>query len=74
VETIDANHGHVLVVSMDDARVGVNKVYDITGTATHSHSVTITPAMFTMLRAGMTIMTTSTTNSGHSHGITVICA
>jgi len=74
VETILANHGHVLMVSMADAAGGVDKTYDIQGTATHTHSVTLTAALFTMLRAGTTITTQSSTDSSHSHTINVVCA
>ena len=74
VETIAANHGHVLTVTKADAAAGIEKTYDIMGTATHTHSVTITAPMFAMLESGATIMTTSTTTNAHSHGITVVCA
>ena len=74
VETILANHGHVLTVSMADAAAGVDKTYDIQGTATHTHSVTISAALFVMLRAGTTISTMSSTDSSHSHSIMVVCA
>jgi len=73
-DTIASNHGHVLVVTAADAAAGADKTYDIMGTASHTHSVTITAAMFSMLETGTVITTTSTTNSGHSHGITVMCA
>jgi hypothetical protein len=72
--TIGANHGHVLTVSKADVAAGADKIYDIHGTATHTHSVTVTAALFTMLQANMTIMTTSTTTDSHSHPITVACA
>jgi hypothetical protein len=71
---IAANHGHVLVVSMDDVAAGVDKTYDIMGTAAHTHSVTVTADQFAMLQTNHTITTTSTVASSHSHGITVMCA
>jgi len=74
METILANHGHVLTVSMADAAAGVDKAYDIMGTADHTHTVDITAALFVMLNAGMTITTQSTTNAGHMHTINVVCA
>lgn len=73
-DVIAANHGHVLTVTAAEAAAGVDKTYDIMGTATHTHSVTITAAMFAMLETGTVITTTSTTMAGHSHGITVMCA
>jgi len=72
-DTIAANHGHILTVTAADAAAAVDKTYDIMGTATHTHSVTITAAMFAMLETGVVISTTSTTDAGHSHGITVMC-
>jgi hypothetical protein len=74
ISTIGSNHGHVLVVSKTEVAAGVPKTYDIQGTASHTHSVTVTAAMFTMLKSNTTIMTTSTNDSGHSHPITVMCA
>ena len=74
METILANHGHVLTVSMADAAAGLDKTYDIQGTADHPHSVTITAALFGMMKAGMTITTESTTNASHMHTINVVCA
>ncbi|HEX3758736.1 MAG TPA: hypothetical protein VHW23_08510 [Kofleriaceae bacterium] len=73
VSTIGANHGHVLLVSKQDVTAGVDKTYDITGTANHPHSVTVTAAMFGMLKNDTTVMTTSTTDASHNHPITVMC-
>ena len=73
-DTIAANHGHVLTVTAADAAAGVDKTYDIMGTATHTHSVTITAAMFATLETGVVIASTSTVTNSHQHDITVICA
>lgn len=74
ISAIAANHGHVLVVSKADVAAGAAKTYDIRGTADHAHSVTVTTAMFTMLRGNTAIATTSSADSGHSHMVTVMCA
>jgi hypothetical protein len=74
VDTIAMNHGHVLTVAKEDVVAGVDKTYDIQGTATHTHSVTVTAAMFTMLKGNMAASLTSTTNAMHSHGVTITCA
>ena len=71
--TIANNHGHVLVVSKAEVVAGVEKIYDIMGTAGHTHSVTVTAAMFTQLQGGTTQMTVSSTTT-HSHPITIVCA
>jgi hypothetical protein len=70
---IAGNHGHVLVVSKADIMAGAAINYDITGTATHTHHVTISAANFTSLTGNMNVTTVSTTDSNHSHNITVIC-
>jgi hypothetical protein len=73
--TIGTNHGHTLTVSKADVTAGVDKTYDITGTATHAHSVKITAAMFTMLKGNTSAMTVSLADgTGHTHTITVACA
>jgi hypothetical protein len=70
---IGSNHGHVLMVTAADAAAAMDKTYDIMGTASHTHSVTITAAMFATLETGDPVLTDSTTTSGHSHSITVMC-
>ena len=74
--TIEGNHGHVLVVTAADVTAGADKTYDITGTAGHTHMVTITAADFAKLQsnANGTVMEISTLTDAHTHDITVICA
>jgi hypothetical protein len=73
---IESNHGHVLMVSKEDVTAGADKTYNIQGTATHPHTVMVTAANFTSLKnnPGMSIMVTSSTDSAHSHGVTIMCA
>ena len=71
---ISGNHGHVLSVPAADVQAGVQKDYGIMGTATHSHTVTLTADMFAQLQHDQSIMVTSTTDSGHSHVVTAVCA
>lgn len=70
---IGTNHGHVLVVSSDDVRAGVEKSYDVTGTSSHAHTVTVTAAMFAQLASHQTVMT-SATGGSHTHDVTITCA
>jgi hypothetical protein len=74
--TIDNNHGHVLTVLKSDVTAGVEKTYDIMGTATHTHSVTVTAANFATLQsnANGSVMITSTSGGAHTHTVTIICA
>ncbi|HSB21676.1 MAG TPA: hypothetical protein VLE94_01070 [Burkholderiaceae bacterium] len=72
---IAANHGHVLPIAVADLSSASPKTYDITGTATHSHSVTLSVAQLGQLRAGTAVTVTSTpaTTDGHTHAVTVSC-
>ncbi len=70
------NHGHVLTVPASDVAAAVTKTYDIRGTADHTHSVTLTAALFQMLQVGDTVMvgsTASDTGDGHNHDIALRC-
>jgi len=67
-------HGpHMLVVPSADVQAGVEKIYDIMGAAQHTHLVTVTAADFAILKAGGTVMETSTITLDHSHLITISC-
>ena len=72
--SIQANHGHTLIVSKADVSAGVDKAYNIMGTASHTHTVTLTAAHFMMLAQNGSISVTSTTDSAHSHAVNVGCA
>ena len=69
---IASNHGHALVVPNADVVAGIEQVYDITGTATHPHQVTVTAAMFAALAANQAVTATATGGT-HTHGITITC-
>ena len=70
---IGTNHGHSASVPATDVAAGVEKTYDIQGTSGHPHTVTITAAMFAMLKAGQTVTATSSNDAGHTHSVTVRC-
>ena len=71
---IGTNHNHTMTVSKEDVMQGKEKTYEIQGTSAHPHRVKVTAEMFTMLQASMSVTTTSTTDGGHSHQITISCA
>lgn len=71
--TIANNHGHVLSISAADLAAGADKTYDITGSASHKHTVTIEAEDFTDLKNGVTYSVTSSTDAGHSHEIEISC-
>ena len=72
--TIGTNHGHAGTVPAADVMAGVQKTYNIQGASGHPHTVTITAAMFTMLKAGMPVTATSSNDANHTHAVTVTCA
>ncbi|HET6585301.1 MAG TPA: hypothetical protein VFG69_17705 [Nannocystaceae bacterium] len=67
------NHMHAMAVTLAEVEAAVETVYDITGAAGHSHSVTLTQDHFEMLAQGLNVMVVSTIGSAHSHMITVSC-
>ncbi len=52
VAAISNPHGHTLSIPESDVAAGVNRTYTTTGSATHSHQVTLTAADFAALRNG----------------------
>lgn len=71
---IEGNHGHSLSVSVADVNAGVEKTYNITGSAGHSHEVTVTAANFSTLANNQQVVVSSTTENGHTHSVTISCA
>ena len=71
---ISGNHGHMAVVPGADVAAGIAKTYDIQGGSGHAHTITVTPAMFTMLKAGQMVVVASSTDAQHSHNVTIACA
>jgi hypothetical protein len=71
---IGSNHGHTMTVTAAEVTAGVDKTYDIKGSSDHTHSVTVSAALFTMLKANTAVNTTSTNGDGHTHTIGITCA
>ena len=72
------NHGHQLVVPSADLDSTTSKVYSIMGTATHDHMVTLSAAQLAQLKAGQSVIVTSTVTDvtpfgPHSHVVTASC-
>jgi|SRR5688572_24064910 len=72
--TISANHGHTATVPGADVAAGVEKTYNIQGGSPHPHTIIVTAAMFTMLKAGQSVVVASSLDAGHTHNVTVSCA
>ena len=71
---ISANHGHALDVLGSDVAAGAQVVYDIQGTASHTHDLTVAAADFTTLQGGGPVTITSSLTNGHTHDVTISCA
>jgi len=73
--SISANHGHALPIAVADLDSTTAKTYDITGSADHSHSVTLSTAQLGQLKAGVAVTVNSTpaTTDGHTHSLGVSC-
>ena len=68
---VSANHGHVAVITGVQITAGTAIVaLDIRGTATHTHTLSISQADLTTLKNRQTVTSLSTTDSGHSHTVT----
>lgn len=67
-------HTHSLTVSKEDVQAGVEKTYDLSLVDGHIHQVTISAAQFQTLQANNSVSATTTSNDGHSHGVSVTCA
>jgi len=74
IVNIAGNHGHSLTVSVADINAGVDKTYNIAGSADHPHEVTVTAANFNSLKSNSQISIVSTTGNSHNHNVTVSCA
>lgn len=70
IGTIDL-HPHTLTISAADVTAGVQKTYTIGGD--HTHQITLTASHMAMIKAGMDVTVTSTTDK-HKHLVQIICA
>jgi hypothetical protein len=73
IATNHVHSPHMLIVPKEDVAAAVEKAYDIMGTASHTHSVTVTAAQFLMLQSSASIMVTSTSGLDHTHDVTISC-
>lgn len=67
---VSANHGHVAIITGAQITAGNAIALDIRGTATHTHTVSISQADLTSLKNRQPVVSNSTTDSGHSHTVT----
>ena len=74
VGSVSANHGHSVVVTKADVQAGIEKQYNIQGSADHPHTITVSASNFSTLQTNQQIQVTSTSGSGHTHSISISCA
>ncbi len=70
---IQGNHGHTLVIPAADLNSPIALSYSIAGFAGHDHTVTFSPAELQMLKAGQTVIVSSTATLSHTHVVTAVC-
>ncbi|HEX6740112.1 MAG TPA: hypothetical protein VF310_17660, partial [Vicinamibacteria bacterium] len=68
--TISNNHGHVATITAARQTTGAAFDLDIMGTATHTHTVSLTAAQVVQVRNGTQLVVTSTTTNSHQHTVT----
>lgn len=70
------NHTHSLTVSKEDVSASTTKTYDLSQSVDHIHQVTLESGDFQALKnnPNQSITKVSTSNSGHSHNVTIACA
>jgi hypothetical protein len=68
--TISGNHGHVATITAAQLTAGNAVALDITGSASHSHSVSLSAQDILDVAARKTVAKASSTNSGHDHTVT----
>lgn len=71
---IEANHGHSLTIPEADLSSSTDKTYNIMGSASHDHTVTFSAAQLAQLKAGQSVVVTSSVTSSHQHQVTAHCA
>ena len=67
---VGTNHGHTAVVTAAMLTAGNDLNIDITGTANHPHSVSLSGAELGQIAGGTRVAKTSTDNTGHAHTVT----
>ena len=74
-ESIAGNHDapHKVDVTSADVTAAQNKDYDIRGTASHTHTLTLSAADFATLAAGTAVTVKTHGGPAHEHDITVTC-
>ena len=73
VTTVGRNHGHILTVSTADVAASEKRVYQIRGSSSHDHSLTVTPEEFALIASGASLRKRCDFGAGHRHRVLVRC-
>lgn len=69
-----SNHTHTLTLTTTQINVvSGNTMHNVSNAFGHIHTVTLSAADRALLRAGMTVVKTSSENSDHTHDYTIDC-
>ena len=70
IGTISSNHGHVARITGAQLAAGGGLSLNIKGTASHPHTVDLSPAEVTSIASGTRVSKTSSTTNAHDHIVT----
>ena len=70
---IAGNHGHQVTIPVADLDSTVDVTYNIQGTASHNHVITLTVAQLQMLKEGQDVTVGSSVTLDHAHEVTSNC-
>jgi hypothetical protein len=68
--SISGNHGHTAVITSAQLTAANAVQLNITGSATHPHTVEVTAAEVAQVAARQRVSKTSSTDDGHTHTVT----
>ena len=68
--SVSANHGHTANITGASLAAGNALSLDITGSASHPHTVQLSTDELNQISNGQTVSKDSTTNSAHNHTVT----
>src|SRR5215204_926997 len=66
----DAGHSHIAVITAAQLTAGNAITLTLTGAATHIHTVDLSQAELTQIRAGTRVQKTSSNDNAHTHTVT----
>ena len=73
IAVIAGNHGHSMIVTAAEVAAPMDREYDLTGGADHTHTAVVTAAQYEALAATDPIHVTSSFDAGHAHEIAIRC-